>query len=344
MEVAIGVDSHKASLAAAAVDPLGRVLDAREFPNNPKGHQALCEWVRGYGSDRRIGIECSLSYGAAAARYLLAHQEDVREVPSSLTARQRRLRRSQGKSDLVDAVAIARVVASEDPLPSARREASLSDLRLLVDYRDQLVRSKTQMANRAHADLVNIRPGYGAEVPNLRAKKHQAKVRSLLRGDRSVRGELVRRRLTEVSRFDREIAQLNRRIAVTVPQTGTTLTEIPGVGPFIAAKILGEVGDPSRIRSKAAFAVLSGTAPLPASSGKTQRHRLNRGGNRQLNWALHYIALVQWRVLPEAKDYIARLRGAGKSHKEAMRCLKRHLSNVVYRRLVADSSQTERAA
>ena len=165
MEVAIGVDSHKASLAAAAVDPLGRVLDAREFPNDAKGHETLCGWVRRYGPDRRIGIECSLSYGAAAASFLLAHQEDVREVPSSLTARQRRLRRSQGKSDLVDAVAIARVVAAEDTLPSARREAVLSDLRLLVGYRDQLVRSKTQMANRAHADLVNIRPGYGAEVP-----------------------------------------------------------------------------------------------------------------------------------------------------------------------------------
>jgi transposase len=175
-------------------------------------------------------------------------------------------------------VAIARVVASEDPLPSARREALLSDLRLLVDYRDQLVRAKTQLANRAHADLVNIRPGYWAEVPNLRAKKHQAKGRSLLRGDRSVRAELVRRRLAEVSRLDREIADLDRRIAVTVAQSGTTLTEIPGVGPYIAAKILGEVGDPSRIRSKAAFAVLSGTAPLPASSGKTQRHRLNREG------------------------------------------------------------------
>jgi len=182
MEVAIGVDSHKASLAAAVVDPLGRVLDAREFPNDPKGHEALWGWVREYSPDRRIGIECSLSYGAAAARFLLAHQEDVREVPSSLTARQRRLRRSQGKSDLVDSVAIARVVAAEDPLPSARREASLADLRLLVDYRDQLVRAKTQMANRAHADLVNIRPGYGAEVPNLRARSTRRGEVSAARG------------------------------------------------------------------------------------------------------------------------------------------------------------------
>src|SRR6266545_5932993 len=137
---------------------------------------------------------------------------------------------------------------------------------------------------------------------------------------------------------------MDRRIQALVRQTGTSLTAIPGVGPFIAAKILGEVGDPSRVRSKAAFAVLSGTAPLPASSGQTQRHRLNRGGNRQLNWALHYIALVQCRILPDAKTYMARQREAGKSHKEGMRCLKRHLSNVVYRHLVADSRRGDLAA
>jgi transposase len=343
MEVAVGVDSHKASLAAAAVDPVGRVLGAREFPNDPKAHEALLRWVRGYGSSRRIGIECSLSYGSAAAKYLLSEGEDVREVPTSLAVRQRR-RRHQGKSDLIDAVAIARVVATEKDLPSASRVALLSDLRLLVDYRDQLVHARTKVANQAHSDLVAIRPGYGSQVPNLRAKKHVAKATSLLRGDRSVRAELLRRRFTELRRLDRGIAAMDLRIAEGVLQTGTSLTQVPGVGPFIAAKILGEVGDPSRIRSKAAFAVLSGTAPLPASSGKTQRHRLNRGGNRQLNWALHYIALVQWRVLPEAKAYIARLRGDGKSHKEAMRCLKRHLSNVIYRRLVADASRTEQAA
>jgi transposase len=142
VEVAIGVDSHKASLAAAVVDLLGRVIVAEDFPNSPEGHEALLAWVRGQSPDRRIGIECSLSYGAAATRFLLAHREDVREVPSSLTARQRR-RRSQGKSDVIDSVAIARVVAAEEALPSAGREAPLSDLRLLVDYRDQLVRAKT---------------------------------------------------------------------------------------------------------------------------------------------------------------------------------------------------------
>jgi len=344
VEVAIGVDPAKGSLAVAAVDPLGRVLDAREFSNDPGGHRALLGWVRERDRDRVIGIECSLSYGAALSRLLLHSGEDVREVPTTLTHRERGRRGSQGKSDLVDSVAIARIVASGEVLPSAHRVEVLTDLRALVDYRDQLVRARTQVANRAHADLVNVRPGYGREVPNLKAKVHRAKARSLVKGDRSVRAELVRRRLGELSRLEGEIAAMDRRIEAMVRQTGTSLIAIPGVGPFIAAKILGEVGDLSRVRSKAAFAVLSGTAPLPASSGQTHRHRLNRGGNRQLNWALHYIALVQSRITPDAQAYMLRQREAGKSHKEAMRCLKRHLSNVVYRHLVADARRAEQAA
>jgi transposase len=337
MDVAIGVDSHKGSLAAAAVDAVGRVLDVREFPNRPDGHRALLGWMKGRGEPRRVGIEGSQRYGAALARRLLLEGEDVWEVPASLTHRQRRRRSSQGKSDTVDAVAIARVVAAGEGLASAKRTAVLSDLKVLVDYRDQLVRARTQVANRAHADLVVIRPGYEEKVPNLRARRHVIRARTLLRGDRSVRGELLRLRLGELLRLSREIEGTDRRIAEKLEETSTTLTEIPGVGPFVAAKILGEVGDLSRLRSKAAFGLLTGTAPLVASSGQTHRHRLNRGGNRQLNWSLHCIALVQSRTVPEAKAYLARQREAGKSYKEALRCLKRHLSNVVYRRLQTDA-------
>ncbi len=307
-------------------------------------HRALLRWARERGPNRVIGIECSLSFGAKLSRHLLGSGEDVREVPTTLTHRQRGRRASQGKSDMVDSVAIARIVASGEVLPSAHRLEVLTDLRALVEYRDQLVRARTQVANRTHADLVNVLPGYERQVPNLRAKAHRTTARSLLRGDRSVRAELGRKRLDELSRLDSEIAAMDRRIEATVRKTGTSLTSIPGVGPFIAAKILGEVGDPSRVRSKPAFAVLSGTAPLSASSGQVQRHRLNRGGNRQLNWALHYIALVQCRISPDAQAYMARQREAGKSHKEAMRCLKRHLSNVVYRHLVADARRAELAA
>ncbi len=343
MEVAIGIDTHKGSLAAAAVDALGRVLGVREFANDPAGHRSLLRWVTEQGQPRTIGIEGSLSYGSAAARALLAQGEDVREVAPSLTHLERR-RRSKGKSDPVDAVAIARVVAADETLPSARRTALLGDLKLLVDYHDQLIRARTQVANRVHANMVVIRPGYEQVVPNLRAKRHVTKARSLISRDRSVQAELLRRRLGEILRLEAEIAEADRRLVDKLDEADTTLTQIPGVGPFIAAKILGEVGEISRIRSKASFAMLSGTAPIIASSGQTHRHRLNRRGNRQLNWALHYVALVQSRSTLEAKAYLARQREAGKSQKEAMRCLKRHLSNVVYRHLLIDAKRLEQAA
>ena len=159
MEVAIGIDSHKGSLAAAAVDAVGRIVDVREFRNRPDGHRALIEWVSSQPGPRTIGVEGSRGFGAAVARRLLLAGEDVSEVPASLTHRQRRRRPSQGKSDPVDAVAIARVVAVGEGLSSARRAQVLADLKLLVDYRDQLVRTRTQVANRVHADLVVICPG-----------------------------------------------------------------------------------------------------------------------------------------------------------------------------------------
>ncbi len=334
MEVAIGVDPSKSSLAVAAVDPLGRVVGTGEFSNDPRGHRALLRWARERGPDRVIGIECSLSYGATLSRLLLQSGEDVREVPTTLTHRQRRRRASQGKSDMVDSVAIARIVASGEVLPSAHRLEVLTDLRALVEYRDQLVRARTQVANRTHADLVNVLPGYERQVPNLRAKAHRTTARSLLRGDRSVRGELGRKRLDELSRLEREIAAMDRRIQATVRKTGTSLTSIPGVGPFIAAKILGEVGDPSRVRSKPAFAVLSGTPTTPAEP--------RREPSAELGPALHRLGAVPDHAGGSGLHGSAA--GSGQVPQEAMRCLKRHLSNVVYRHLVADARRAELAA
>jgi len=203
VEVAIGIDTHKASLAAGSVDALGRVLDVQEFTNDPAGHRLLVRWVREQAHRRRIGIEGSLNYGASVARTLLESGEDVREVSPMLTHVERR-RRAKGKSDPIDAVAIARVVAADDALPSAKRTALLFDLKLLVDYRDQLVRARTQLANRVHADLVVIRPGYEKAVPNLRARRHVLRTRSLISRDRSVQAELVRRRLGDPPARDRD--------------------------------------------------------------------------------------------------------------------------------------------
>lgn len=337
MAVAIGVDSHKETLAAAAVDEVGRLLEGRTFPNDPKGHKKALEWILSLGADRVVGIECSGSYGAALAWYLMDRGEDVREVPTARTFRERKRKRSDGKSDAVDALAIARVVAREKSVPVPKQAGLMVDLKLLNDHRDHLIRARTRLSNQVHRELVILRPGYQKVVTSLRSKKHIHAALALLEGDTSVRAELTRLRLQQRLQLDEEIYRFGKKIGALLAESKTSLTELNGVGTFVAAKILGEVGDISRIRSKAAFASLAGTAPLVASSGQRHRHRLNRGGNRQLNHALHVIAKSQSRSVPEVRDFVGRKLEEGKSYKEALRCLQRHLTNVVYRTLLEDA-------
>lgn len=337
MEVAIGIDSHKSSLAAAAVDELGRLVSKRQFVNNPHGHEALLKWSTTTGGTRRIGIECSATYGAALAAKFRRAGEDVREVPTTLSAREARRKPSWGKSDPSDALAIARVVAREDELPVAGRSQASEDLRLLADHRDQLVRARTQAQNRIHKHLVVMSPGYEARVVNVRAKKHLDVLQASLTHDPSTRAGLVRRHIADVKRLSDDIYRVTKEIESKLEELGTSLTSLTGVGPAIAARILGDVGDIRRIRSKAAFAQMTGTAPLPASSGNTTRHRLNRGGNRKLNHALHLIAINRCRLDPETKAYVARRLAEGKTKREVLRCLKRHLASVIFRQLMADT-------
>jgi transposase len=343
MGVTIGVDSHKSSLAAAALDELGRVLGVTEFPNNARGHDALLRWTKAHGHRRVIGIEGAGSYGAGMARHLIDADERVYEVPAFLTHRERKRNPSKGKSDPSDAVAIARVAARGEGLSSPQRNDVFVDLKLLSDHRDQLVRARTRLINRTHTDLVISHPGYEKRIPKLNSKKNQAAALTLLRGDRSVRANLIRDRIGEIRRLNKKVADVEGQIAGKVKESGTTLTSLQGIGFVLAAKILGEVGDPSRIHSKGAFAMLTGTAPIEASSGATKRHRLNRGGNRQLNYALHMMARARLRHDDDSNIYVARRQTEGKSAKEAVRCLKRHLSNVIFRQLVADQKRLSQA-
>jgi transposase len=344
MGVAIGVDSHKSSLAVAALDEIGRPVEVREFSNDVRGHDSALEWVRKQRASRVVGIEGSGSFGAGLARRLLDAGEDVREVPAFLAHRERKRNPSLGKSDVNDAIAIARVVARGDGLSSPQRSEALEDLKLLTDHRDQHVRARTQLINRTHKDLVVSQPGYDRRIPKLNSKSNLHAAIVLLRGDRSVRAELLRDRIAEIRRLNDKIAGIDKQIAAKVKESGTTLTQLRGIGFIIAAKILGEVGEASRLRSQGSFAMLTGTAPVEASSGRTTRHRLNRGGNRQLNYALHVMGLARCRGDADTKAYMARLRMEGKSDKESMRCLKRQLSNVIYRQLVADLKCRSKAA
>jgi transposase len=180
MGVAIGVDSHKSLLAAAALDELGRVVVVREFPNDARGHDALLRWSKVQDRDRVIGIEGAGSYGAGLARHLIDANENVYEVPAFLTHRERTRNPSKGKSDPSDAVAVARVAARGEGLSSPQRSDVCVDLKRLSDHRDQLVRARTRLINRTHTDLVISDPGYEQRIPKLNSKKNQAGALTLL--------------------------------------------------------------------------------------------------------------------------------------------------------------------
>jgi transposase len=337
----VGVDTHKSSLAVCLVDELGRQLAVEEFPNDRGGHRRLHGWAkRRAPGERRFGIESSGWLGHGLALYLLEQGEDVRDVRGQMTERERSRLRGQGKSDPRDAYAIARVTAREQLAPV--RTASVDrDLKLLCDYRGQLLSERTRAQNRLHADLVTLHPGYERQVPSLAKPASLEAAERLLGRERSVQVSLARRRIERIRELDRERAELEQEIRRLVRTLGTGLTDIVGVGELLAARIIGEVGDVDRIPSRHHFASLNGTAPIPASSGQTQRHRLNRGGNRRLNQAIHMIALTQARMDPRARAYMARRLADGRSRRDTSRALKRHLSDVVYQQLRRDLNTSE---
>ena len=330
---AIGIDTHKRTLAACAVDAVGSVIDERTFDCDPAGFVELAAWAGGVAPAARIGIEGSASYGAPVAHHLIAAGFSVREVPPHLSRRERARSRRPGKSDPGDALAIARVTLREPDLPPVRLEDRSTELGLLADARDDLVGAQTRARNRLHAHLVVLLPGYGRTTAQLVSGRQLAAIERALDGQAGVRAELARALLTEVRDLGQRAAELERSLAALV--AGHPLLALPGVGVLTTARLVAEVGDVARFRSPAAFAMLAGVAPIPASSGEVRRMRLNRGGNRRLNRALYTIALSQaWHHDP-ARAYIARRQAEGKTWPEALRCLKHRISRPVFRLLQA---------
>jgi transposase len=334
----IGIDTHKHSLAACAVDERGAPRAELTFANTPAGHRALAAWAARLDPAARVGIEGSATYGAALAGCLLGAGFGGWEVPPQLTRRERIRTRRAGKSDPADALAIARVALAELEQPPVRRADASRELQLLVEAREDLVAEATRVRNRLHADLLVLVPGHAGSLVGPRALERLA--RQLARRS-GLHAELARDRLRALRRLSAEVDRLQARIAARV--AGHPLLAVPGVGALTAAELLGEVGDVRRLRSADAFAALAGVAPIPASSGTVQRMRLNRGGNRQLNRALYGVAITQARHHPAARAFLARKRAEGKSRREALRCLKRHLARIIYRAL-ARGAQPVRAA
>jgi len=340
-----GIDTHKDTLAVAVIDPAGRPVIVTEVANTEAGFDALQHLLERHAVTR-VGIEGSGSYGrGAAVRLVLAGGLQVVEVPTLLTSRERSSRPAQGKTDPVDALAIARITAREPGLPPVRLAVgAAADLRALCDYRTQLIGERTALANRTHAELHGLLPGYHTQVPRLTAPTFIAAAQALLAGDQRIRAEVTRRRLTRLAELTAEIKDVTALIAAAVQQQDTGLTGLYGVGPVTAATILGEVVDIRRYRSRHAFAAANGTAPVPASSGRTARHRLNRSGNRTLNRVLYTMAITQIRADTEGRAYYQRKRAEGKTAREALRCLKRRLSDLIYKTLQQDLAATSAGA
>jgi transposase len=335
--VTIGIDPHKGSHTAAALDSRQQVIGQIRVLATPAGYRELRRWA-GAWPERRWAVENVGGLGRPVAQWLLGDRETVIDVPPKLSARIRVLSTGHGrKTDAADAVSTALAACGPAELQAAMLESHATSLRLLSDRRDDLVARRTQVLNRLHALLADLVPG---AVPS---RLSAATAAGLLRRSRPAAGPRRTRRLLagdlvrEARRLEAEIAALESRIAEAVAESRTTLTTLFGIGPILAAKILGRVGDIRRFPSPARFASYCGVAPIEASSGDVVRHRLSRAGDRQLNFALYMMALCQARQHPEGRAYFLRKRAAGHSDKEALRCLKRRLADVVYRQLVRDA-------
>jgi transposase len=273
-------------------------------------------------------------------RDLLAAGERILRVPPKLMAHARDGARSYGKSDAIDALAVARAALREPSLPAARLDGPERELRLLVDHREDLVAERTRLINRLRWHLHELDPTLEPAAGALRRPRALEQLASKLEAEQGLVARLARELVQRCRQLTIEIETLQREIAERVPALAPSLLAIPGCQALTAAKILGETAGIERFRSPNAYARHNGTAPLPASSANHTRHRLSRTGNRQLNAALHRIALTQSQWHPEAKALIARRKATGDSPREARRVLKRRLSDIVYRALQADTHTT----
>ena len=338
MMVTLGTDAHKRSHTVVAVDEVGAEIGSLTVKATPQGHLRLVKWSARWGV-RLWAIEDCRALSRRLEADLLAAGERVVRVPPKLMAATRRSARTPGKSDPIDALAVARAALREPDLPTARLDGPDREIRLLVDYREALIKDRTAAQNRLRWRLHELEPGYDPPAGSLDRYKTLAAIDELLSSHGSVVAELARREVTRIRELTREANQLERDIAARVTPLVPSLLAVAGCGALTAGKLVGEAADITRFRSRDAYAMWSGAAPIPVWSANNQRFRLNRGGNRQTNAALHRIAVTQIRMHPDARAFIARRIQAGSTKREALRALKRKLANVVYRALLADAQQ-----
>jgi transposase len=341
--IVIGADTHKQSHTVGAVDDVtGRVAADKTVRANRRCFDDLLMWARGLDAERVWAIEDCRHVSGALERFLLARGERVVRVAPALTADARRSSRERGKSDLIDAVQIARAAIREglDTLPVAQLAGAELDVRLIVDHRERLVGQRTALINDVRWNLHDLWPELQIPARALIGARWQERLAGrLARAEQHARVRIARDELRRIRELTRAIDALEHELAALVAELAPQLLAEPGCGPLTAAKLIGEIAGIARFSSDAKLARLAGTAPIPASSGRTTRHRLDRGGNRQLNCALHRLAVNKGRYDPKTAAYLARKQAEGKSRREALRCLKRHLARRVWRLLQPPPTQ-----
>jgi transposase len=337
--VIIGIDAHKRTHTAVAIDARGRQLATRTTQATTSAdHLELIRWADRLGPERSWAVEDCRHLSRRLEADLLAAGERIVRVPPKLMAHARDSARGYGKSDPIDALAIARAAAREPDLPVAHLDEVARALRLLVDHREDLLAERTRHINRLRWHLHEIDPAWDPKPHSLITYKHLARCAARLEGQGGVIGQVALDLVVRVQELTRDIRRLETEIVERTRHAAPALLQVHGVAALSAAKIIGEVAGVARFRSRHAFARHNGTAPLPVWSGNRRRHRLSRTGNRQLNAALHRIAVTQARAFPEAIAYLERRQADGNTRTEAIRALKRRLSDVVYRALLADAA------
>ncbi len=335
--IVLGADTHKRSHTVAAVAAAtGELLGEQTVRVGRRGFGALLRWARGLDGDRVWALEDCRHVSGSLERFLIERGERVLRIPTHLTANARKSARQRGKSDPIDAVNVARAALQEglDAFPAAHLDGPELDVRLLVDHRERLVGHRVELNNTLLWHLHDLWPELRLPGGALFSKKWSTRIGGrLARAQQTMRVRIARDELRRLRELTQAINQLEREISELVGQIAPQLLSEPGFGPLIAAKLVGEIAGAQRFATPARLARAAGVAPIPASSGNTQRQRLDRGGNRQINAALHRVIVTRARCHPQTRDYIARRRAEGKSSREAIRCLKTYLARRVWRLL-----------
>lgn len=341
----VGVDVHKHIHAAALVDERGGELGVLTFANSPAGYRRLISWLADRDAGEAvIGVESPGSYGRCLVGALAAVGHEVLHVPAWRTHRERH-RQGPGKTDPGDALAIADVVRRKHTeLGPALEPELVRALAMLELQRRRFIRDRTQAIQRLRSDWTKLDPVGEAKVVRLDRQRELRRLKRISFGERlyeQIATRCIRELARDIEDLNQRIADLDAEIVQLLDEHGNPVTDLHGAGTLIAATLIAQAGDVRRFKDAAAFARFCGAAPIPCGSGQTAgRHRLHRGGNRQLNAALYRIAIVQQRHHPDAKAFLARKIREGKTPREARRALKRHLANVVYRRLFAWADAT----